>query len=649
MHILPEDYGKIDLSKSERLFERFAERDEDNFGYFLLHINPSMQDGEKVDTYVCEEGVLFFRFFDNDMQAGAENVLPILYKATQQSREIILEKLVSNKLLLGNDGKLKFSVIYLLVFPELSNSTFTENVLPNDIRNHIVTKEDLKNFKHAFHETALQYLNKSAIQVSIAIEKISEDNINSILQRIAPEYTTVRIVASHVSKGDYTIKGADGEQLIVTDDDIAVRAYRLDTYQINIVNKMLKGDQLILACAGSGKSVLLISKCFKAARMNPKKRFLITCYNKNLRNLYVWFIERAGLQERNVDCLTFDGLCAKLLQDNNLPLPCSGPNFIAERELEAITAFNRGLIKTRYYGVFIDEVQIFQQNWYKLCFSLLENSNNNDHIFVICGDKTQNVEKLKKHGKAPWNAGPGYPNFRGGNKSVRIEKNYRNCIEVNFFINSYAECSKKLLKEYTGEDVEDPDIFLRGKSVRKGIGVEIGIGDNYAKNESLQIIKKIRYIHDVLRIPYDEIAIIMAMKQYKPNYYYIADQLLQDMQVAGLEVNNMANTDSDVCGRYGKEGVSLVTIRTSLGLDYRAVILCGLMPLGSYEKAKNPKPGKLSDEQEANLRQNIRLLYVACSRAKDYLYIQLPDNGTYSVYSKLLIESYKNCEGARYE
>ena len=107
------------------------------------------------------------------MQAGAENVLPILYKATQQSREIILEKLVSNKLLLGNDGKLKFSVIYLLVFPELSNSTFTENVLPNDIRNHIVTKEDLKNFKHAFHETALQYLNKSAIQVSIAIEKIS--------------------------------------------------------------------------------------------------------------------------------------------------------------------------------------------------------------------------------------------------------------------------------------------------------------------------------------------------------------------------------------------------------------------------------------------------------------------------------------------
>ena len=55
----------------------------------------------------------------------------------------------------------------------------------------------------------------------------------------------------------------------------------LDDGQINYINKIKKGDQLIIACAGSGKSVILISKCFKVAGLNPDKRFLITGYNRN--------------------------------------------------------------------------------------------------------------------------------------------------------------------------------------------------------------------------------------------------------------------------------------------------------------------------------------------------------------------------------
>ena len=106
-----------------------------------------------------------------------------------------------------------------------------------------------------------------------------------------------------------TYKGVDDELLVVTPDDVAVRAYRLEKEQINIVNSILKGNQLILACAGSGKSVILIAKCFKAARMNPAKKFLITCKSKQLVYLYNWYIDRAGLKERNVECMTFHRLC----------------------------------------------------------------------------------------------------------------------------------------------------------------------------------------------------------------------------------------------------------------------------------------------------------------------------------------------------
>lgn len=645
MEVFPGEYRKIEMTKSEKLFVKYSERSQKEFGYCIIHINPALQQGESIDTVIVEDGILFFRFYEELKDANVlSNILPILFTSAKKSSEIICNKLLSNRVLLGEDKKLVFPVIYLMVFPEISRSVIEGKGVSNTIVNHCVFSEDLSSLKENFDDYCIKLLEFSLNDLSKGKRNIDGKMFNSILQRIAPEYTTVRLISNQT---DYTVysPGVDNEMLVVTPDDIAVRAYRLDTEQVNIVNKMEKGDQLILACAGSGKSVLLIAKCFKAARMNPDKRFLITCYNSNLRNLYVWYIERAGMKERNVDCLTFDSLCKKLLKDASLPIPSSGDQMHEERRAAAIRAMNDGRIHKKYYGVFIDEVQIFQREWYKLCYNLLENKDNSEHIFVICGDKTQNVEKLKRHGKAPWNAGEGYPNFRGGNKSIRIEKNYRNCIEVNSYINRYAEYAKRLIGTYVDQPVDDPDLFLRGRAYKHGIGVKLNIGNNYAKEESLSVIKCIREIHDQLNIPYDEIAVILARRQYKPKYYYIAYQLVQDLSTAGIPYNDMANIEDTSQGYYGDEGVSIVTIQTSLGLDYRAVILCGLMPLGLYEGVKKIQKEKMTEEKDEELRRNIRLLYVACSRAKDVLYLQLPDDGTYSVYSKLLIDAYKDPEG----
>lgn len=635
MKVLPEDYRKIDMSRSERLFIRYAERAKVDLGYFLLHINPALQQGEVVDSIIMDEGVLAFRFYEMEYNAGFPMMLNVLKTVAGRSESIIIEKLRTNNSLVYENGDLIFPFSYVLVFPNIEKEKVKESVDFDSYEHLCLFKDDLILMKDNFESVCRRCLSYSSFYKSEHKNRIEENSVNSILQRIAPEYTTVRIVSNKGKNVEYS-SGAADELLVITPDDIAVKAYRLDTEQINIVNRMLKGDQLILACAGSGKSVLLIAKCFKAARMNPDKRFLITCYNANLMNLYVWFIERAGLKERNVDCLTFDSLCKKLLEEAKLPVPIGGDHVYEERRLKAINAMNNGMIKRHYYGVFIDEVQIFSQEWYKFCYNLLENKNSDDHLFVICGDKTQNVEKLKRHGKAPWNAGEGYPNFRGGNKSIRIEKNYRNCIEVNEYINRFSEYARRLINMHTDQDGNDPDIFLRGKAFKHGYGVEVNIGNVYAKDESLAVIKAIRKIHDNYKIPYDEIAVIFGKKQYKPLYYYIAQKVVEDMELAGIPYNDMAGITDSNRGYYGDEGVSLITIRTSLGLDYRAVILCGLMPMGIHSKTKALKEGPISEEQEASLRSNIRQLYVACSRAKEVLYIQLPDDGRASVYSKLL-------------
>ena len=73
----------------------------------------------------------------------------------------------------------------------------------------------------------------------------------------------------------------------------------------------------------------------------------------------------------------------------------------------------------------------------------------------------------------------------------------------------------------------------------------------------------------------------------------------------------------------------LSTIDSSLGLDFRAVILAGLYPY-EYIYTEDKKTKKIndwtqlaklpSDEQES-VKVQLRKLYTACSRAREVLYV----------------------------
>ena len=440
MEILPSEYQHVALSRSEKIFVRNIMSIE-QFGYLLLDTNPAMLPNESMHILICSDGVLFLKFFEgfeDNTQYGI--IMPMMITGLyMQTIGVIRAKLLSNKAISDENNRLRFPINVLYVFPALNRDQVKDignEELREFTQNRCLFKEDLQLVRSNLTKVVSSSLEHPLIATSPNSMKIEDSNVNSILQRISPEYVTIR-VSSIADKEAKT--GADNELLVVTENDIAVKAFRLDSEQINIVNKISKGDQLILACAGSGKSVLLIAKCFKAAAMNPDKQFLITCFNRNLHSLYTWFIDRAGLRAKNVTCLTFHALCRKLLIDNHFSVSGLDADGLASH---AITRFNLGKIPDRFYGIFIDEVQQFDPEWYKLCFNLLENKTTDDHLFVICGDKTQKLENLKRHGRAPWNVGEGYPNYRGGNKNIRIERNYRNCIEINEYINRYVSKAK---------------------------------------------------------------------------------------------------------------------------------------------------------------------------------------------------------------
>ena len=627
----------------------------DQYGFLILDTNPAMLVNDSMHILICSDGILFLKFFDKLEQANHyANTMPLLASGLyKQAEGTITKKLLSNKALIDENGNLKFPINILYVLPSLKREEVKNagnKELKEFTKYHCIFKDDLQRVRSSLDDILETFLAYPISKVSSENFKINDDNLNSILQRIVPGYVTIR---PSVVTDPETKAGADNELLVVTPNDKAVKAYRLDAEQINIVNKIRKGDQLILACAGSGKSVLLISKCFKAAQMNPDKQFLITCYNSNLYSLYTWFIDHAGLKAKNVTCMTFHTLCKTLLLSNGHP--AKNKDFDGWVS-SAIQKLNKNEIAERYYGIFIDEVQQFDPEWYKFCFNLLENKTTDDHLFVICGDKTQKLANLQRHGRAPWNAGDGYPNYRGGNKSIRIERNYRNCIEINEYINSYVSLAKQYLFSIDKNMELDPDEFLRGKSVFPGEGVTIKhLTDRSNQGEAGEVVASIKMIHDEKGIPYDEIAVIMYNKSYRKQflgwsdrYYKLEDSLITLLNQKDIPYCTMYGNDSSWGARYGDDdGVRLITFQSTLGLDFRAAIVCGILPLGEYNKTKKPN-WTLIKTNKANLQEmldyvvtDIRMLYVACTRAKEILHIVLPESSNTSVYVKLLEDAKK--------
>ncbi len=649
MEIMPSEYQHIELSRDEKIFVRNIVSNE-RFGFLLLNVNPAMLKNESMHILITTDGVLFLKFFEG-MTDSAQFValMPFLIDSVyRQTAEIISAKLLSNKSIVDTSGKLKFPFNEVYVFPAFARASVQnagDEKLQDFISHSCVFKDDLQKFRTGFDELVTGLLLHPLVDCSEQRMAINDGNVNSILQRIAPEYVTIRV--SNVVDPE-TKAGADNELLVVTGKDVAVKAFRLDEEQINIVNKISKGDQLILACAGSGKSVLLIAKCFKAAEMNPDKQFLITCYNKNLYSLYTWFIDRAGLKAKNVTCLTFHTLCRKLLIDNGFhPASKDFDGWV----WEAISRLNAGKIKERFYGIFIDEVQQFDTEWYKFCFNLLENKTSEDHLFVICGDKTQKLANLQRHGRAPWNAGEGYPSYRGGNKNIRIERNYRNCIEVNEYINRFVSNAKNYLYRIQSDAELDPDMFLRGKSMFHGVGVTIRhLAQKSNRAEAAMVADSIERIHDEQGIPYDEIAVIMYHATNKRRFpgwadlsYNLETPLMSLLSTKDIPYCTMYGSDESWGARYGDDGgVRFIKFMSVLGLDFRAAIVCGLLPFGVHNDTKNPNwdilrtDEGLFQEKLKNTQDDIRFLYVACTRAKEILHIILPETGETSVYAKML-------------
>ena len=183
-------------------------------------------------------------------------------------------------------------------------------------------------------------------------------------------------------------------------------------------------------------------------------------------------------------------------------------------------------------------------------------------------------------------------------------------------------------------------MFLRGQAFRHGDGVTIKQFEGNAVIKKKKIVESIKELHDKENVPYDEIAVTMYNRQYIIFSYFLESALLKALSKEHIPYNCLYNDGQSWAGHFGDGGVSLITFDSVLGLDFQAVIVCGIKPLGAYDRTKKLRSdGGVSEEEIQQIKKNISYLYVACTRAKDYLHIILGESSNESIYNKLLTDS----------
>lgn len=625
-----------DFERKEHIYaeERFLLRNAlKNFkeGCFVTRIDPLGFCTEQVHMgmYISpEQGLITFSIVQNKIDATQ---VPMLQMAAENIEQSIYERLVNSKLLIvrHNEKKLlkfPYKHIYLFVNEDVPVNSVDADALtsfapysairffiPTTAKNRPKFVKDL----HIFENIRMPYDSN--------FKRITEAESLAIFERLAPEYTVVMKEREEVYVPEIEDElPAESEE--ITGDEVEYRTFYLDDYQVGQINDMGRGHRVILANAGAGKSVLLLSKAFKYTGMYKGSNVLLTCFNNNLADSYRFKKSCAAMtgHDRKLYILTLHRLVAKLFKE------CLGKTideYATDEEIEeCIAAIKDGRIKIRFKAIFIDEVQIFTPLWLELCYSLLESSQ--ESLFLMAGDLNQTVRSQSRRGDAPWKKiADGKLDFTGRVKY--IEKNYRNSPEISGFLNRMLTYMNSKLSELDMINLDEfeYDTFENGDS--KNVALKITTEINRGQIKDV-VIGAIHEIADKYHIGYSEIAVLYPQKGnrlFKYNFlYWVTEGLKQDQ----IQFSIISTPEDGQKVKYSDtRGVVLSSIDSSLGLDFRAVIIAGLYPFNYvFDSNSNAKKlsswetvGKLEPDVKENVQVEMRKLYTACSRAREVLYV----------------------------
>lgn len=357
----------------------------------------------------------------------------------------------------------------------------------------------------------------------------------------------------------------------------------MDLAQEEIARNLGDGHRVIHGVAGSGKTLILASRCRFLARTLAKP-ILVLVFNRSLAAWLKHQFEAQGLADR-VTVRHFHGWCHDQLRLYHVPLPppADSANQHAHELVQAvIRAVDRGRIPRAQYGaVLIDEGHDFSPEWLKLAVQMLDPETNHllllyDDAQSIYGEKRPRSFSFKSVG------------ISAAGRTKILRRNYRNTREILDCARAFAE---ELLAPVDADEDNVPLIFPE-------TGGRDGPRPRFArlasvKLEAAHIVRELQSQHDA-GVPWNEIGVFYTAP-------FVADELERALHEASIPFDWLKDAASKSFDP-SRQAVKLMTPHSSKGLQYRVAIIAGV---GCW-------PWPTARQSAAD---QARLLYVAMTRA----------------------------------
>jgi len=364
--------------------------------------------------------------------------------------------------------------------------------------------------------------------------------------------------------------------------DFPFSSISLNNQQYKIVTEDNIKEKLVLSCAGSGKTLTIISKiCYMITKLkcNPSE-FIVCTFNRNAgEELKKRICGLIGMTD--IVCGTFHSIGLKLLNKYDY-LYIDSDFHIDETQIIFLNFLKSERcikLKEKYKYIFVDELQDINEiqldmikELHKSCNSILLVGDDLQNIYAFRGSNNNIIKNIHNH----------FPEI----VTDKMIYNYRSSKEIVNLANEIQEKNtdciyKKMVSKYENKKLPEIHRF---------------------KNLSAEIKFIISSIIKDLKNGLKKKQIGILCRNNLP-LFFIEEQL----QMANIK-NKVLNSESIV-----GNSISLTTIHCAKGLEWDKVYLIGMN--NSY--FPNPK---------SDINEERRLFYVAITRAKTELVITFNEN-----------------------
>ncbi len=368
----------------------------------------------------------------------------------------------------------------------------------------------------------------------------------------------------------------------------------LDRRQEMLARWLGGGYRVIKGVAGSGKTLVLVSRAKLIGGSLPNWRVLLTCYNRVLADELAKQVAEVGnVTVKNIDRLPFD--LARETKQRNKPFQFDRDDDDFEARIELCVDYLEEHPQTGMFDfVLVDETQDFDPKRLEFAYRLLKPGRRD---FVVARDAAQNVYR-----RPAW-----LPSDTSGRGRTKIlSTNYRNTREVlhlAFELLMMGE-SDKLAR--SGDPEIDDVIIEPDAALRQGpLPQTLHVGRDAEVGEVCDRVQRLG--REGVR--WDEIAVLCGN-------WKIQGKFEHQLKRRGTPCLNLAVREQRDKAAATDNHVLIASLKHLKGLEFPHVFLTGLEDVVIHEQG----------DDDTTIR---RFLYVAMTRSTRYLTIMVSGERPY--------------------